>query len=359
MNTASPASTCTITEEIQEMETTPEGETSTIPTPDPNAAEGTIDHVLEIPNKYSHPFILAGNVAHRWMGCASYVDGCFDIVLRKSQAPCIVTDLFETGYRTKVDCHTEYGHILESEADCKVTEDGEHVKFLRYLCEADMVLKWIGIEGIGFSYMAIWTDETFHIDVDKCVLVEVPELHPWSPFLVEKEFHPALRRDDGWFYGPNTLDDAGDSYRIFSTIFHRAKGAQNTIPINVLSIPAYLDALVYHTTHYETSKPELASIADWQIRNLTRYLYLELPHQREPLLFQVEAETENYMLPYLARWKRKPHYVTSRSKGLVLVSDWDPDSFPDDIFPPLVWKGKMSRDPPQAPGSSSTGAVPE
>ncbi|KFY92616.1 hypothetical protein V500_04127 [Pseudogymnoascus sp. VKM F-4518 (FW-2643)] len=336
-----------------------EGGTSSIPTPDPNAAEGTIDHALDILNKYSHPFILVGNVAHRWMGCASCVDGCFDIVLRKSQVTPIVIDLVETGYWTLVDCHTEYSQILESDANWTVPEDGEPVAFLRYLCEADIVLEWVGVEAIGFDYMAVWTDETFHIDVDDCKLVEVPELHAWSPFLVEKEFHPALRRDDGWFYGPNTLDDAGDRYRIFSTIFHRAKGARNTTPINVLSIPTYLDTLVYQSTHYENFKRELASIADWQIRNLTRYLFLELPHQRDSILFQVKAETENYLLPYFAKWKRKPHYVTSRSRGLVLVNDWDPASYPEDTFPPVVWKGRMSPNPSQASGSSSTGAAPE
>lgn len=306
MDCPSPASTCTITGDDQEMEAEPS---------DSSSDGGTIDHVLDILNKYSHPFILVGNVASRWMGCPSSVDGCFDIVLRKSQVPSIVTDLVETGCWTSVDCHTEYSHILESNADSKVSEDGDHVGFLRYLCEADKVLKWIGVEAIGFDYMAVWTDESFNIDVDDCELVEVPELHAWSPFLVEKEFHPALRRDDGWFYGPNTLDDAGDRYHIFSTMFCRAKGAQNATPINILSIPSYLDALVYQNTHYETSKHELASIADWQIRNLTRYLFLELPHQRDPLLFQVKAETENYLLPYFARWKRKPHFVSTLSGG--------------------------------------------
>lgn len=321
--------------------------------------EGTIDHVFDILNRYSHPFILVGNVAHRWMGCASSVDGCFDIVLRKPQVLYIVADLVKTGYWATVDCHTEFSQILDSEADRALFRDGEHVGFCRYLCEADTVLRWVGVEAIGFEFVTIWTDETFHINVDNCELVEVPELHAWSPFLVEKQFHPSLHRDDGWFYGPNTLDDAGDHYRIFSTIFHRAKGAQNTTPINVLSIPAYLDALVYQSTHYETYKHELASLADWQIRNLTRYLFLELPHQRDSVLFHVEAETENFLLPYFARWKRKPHYVTSRSKGLVLVNDWDPKSYPEDTFPPVVWKGRMSRDPPQASGSSHTGAVQE
>jgi hypothetical protein len=65
---------------------------------------------------------------------------------------------------------------------------------------------------------------------------------------------------------------------------------------------------VYHATHYQTSKPRLAFIAGWQIRNLTRYLYLEFPTQKNAILFLVEAETEKYMDSYLKNYKRKPHF---------------------------------------------------
>jgi hypothetical protein len=148
---------------------------------------------------------------------------------------------------------------------------------------------------------------------------------------VEKEFHPALQRDDEWWYGPRTLEQASDGCHFLSTVYPRAKGLNNRSPIFILSIPAYLDALVYHTTHYQTSKPELVSIADWQIRNLTRYLYLELPHQKNAILFQVEAETEKYMESYFEGYRRKPRFVMTRSNGITRVHEWDPASYPNDI----------------------------
>lgn len=275
------------------METEPEGGTTIIPEPDPNADEETIDHVLDILNKYSHPFILAGLVALRWMGCSSCVDAGFDLVLRARQLPAIVTSLVESGYWTTFDGPKAL-EVFKSDAAWQYLENLEDRKILKYLCEAVAVLKWEGIEGIEFSYMRLWTDEIYHIDVDASPLVEVPELYPWNPFLVEKEFHPAFRRDDGWFCGPPTLDDRTSNDGadgIFSTLYQRAKGAQNTTPVHVLSIPAYMDALVYHKTHYVTSKPRLASTADWQINSLTKNLFLELPHQINQLFFQVEAET--------------------------------------------------------------------
>lgn len=359
MDAPSPASTCTISEEILGVDE-PEGETSTIPAPDPNAAEGTIDHVLDTLDKYSHPFILVGHVALRWMGCSSSVDAGFDLVLRTSQLPAIVTSLVETGLWTIFD-GAKTLEVFKSDAAWQDLENVEERRLLEYLCEADTVLKWEGIEGMGFSYMRLWTEEAYHINTDACPLVEVPELYPWNPFLVEKEFHPALRRDDGWFYGPRILDDAAaknGADGIFNTIYQRTKGAGNT-SINILSIPAYLDALVYHTTHYSTFKLGLASVADVQINNLTKDLFLELPHQMNPLLFQVDTETENYLQPYFAGWKRMPHYVMSLSKGRVPVNAWDLESYPEDLITPFVRMSRASRDSRQALGSSSTGVAPE
>jgi hypothetical protein len=295
--------------------------------------EGTIDHIFNVLDIYKHPFVLVGQVAHRWMGCASCVDGAFDIVLRNDQLDVIVTDLIKTGHWILFDPHRER-QILESDSFRPRSELHEHEMLLKYLCDADTVLRQVDLEGLRFEYLRIWSEETYQIKVDDCSFVEVPELHPWSPFLVENEFHPAIQRKDGWWYGPSTLDKASDRYRIFSTIFPRAKGPNNHSPICILSIPTYLDALVYHMTHYKISKPELYSIADWQIGNLTSYLYLELPHQKDALLFQIEAKTEDYMQPYLERYT-----VLNETKEIVLVNDWDPMSFPECIR--KTWVGQL------------------
>jgi hypothetical protein len=77
----------------------------------------------------------------------------------------------------------------------------------------------------------------------------------------------------------------------------------------------------------------LHSFAQWQIRNLTRYLYLEVPHQRDVILFQVEEETESYLQDYFKRYKRKPHTLflgEKESARTVLVNVWDPNTFPEE-----------------------------
>ncbi|KFY42187.1 hypothetical protein V494_02552 [Pseudogymnoascus sp. VKM F-4513 (FW-928)] len=189
MDIPSPASTCTLGEEVLEMTAGP-------PTARFND-EGIMDHVLDIFNAHSHPVILVGLVAQRWMGCASSVDAGFDLVLRKFQLPTIVTSIVETGFWTIFDSPKAFEAFKSKSGARKYPKDAEERKLLEYLCEADAVLKWEGIEGIGFSYMRLWTDEAYHIDIDATPLVEVPELYPWNPFLAENEFHPALRRDDG------------------------------------------------------------------------------------------------------------------------------------------------------------------
>ena len=67
-----------------------------------------------------------------------------------------------------------------------------------------------------------------------------------------------------------------------------------------------MDALVYHTTRYRKSKNGTAVHAAWIVKNLVRYLYLELPHQQLPLLMEMDGEFEAQQ-----------------------IRSWDPSSFPD------------------------------
>jgi hypothetical protein len=114
--------------------------------------------------------------------------------------------------------------------------------------------------------------------------------------------------------------------KTFSAHLPRGKSPSNAHPILVPSLPAYLDALVFHETHYKKSKPGFKLLASWIMRNLTRYLYLELPHQQLPLL--MELEEDEYMEEYLRGYKRKPFFVYRGGLG-TRVREWDPDSYPD------------------------------
>jgi hypothetical protein len=120
---------------------------------------------------------------------------------------------------------------------------------------------------------------------------------------------------------------------IFPTWLPRGKDPSNNIPIFIPSLPAHLDALIYQATQYRHSKPELAELASWEIRNLTRYLYLELPHQQLRLL--IEIEEDDFIDHYLQNYKRKPVFVYRRVPGTdsefesTRVKEWDPSSYPD------------------------------
>lgn len=132
--------------------------------------------------------------------------------------------------------------------------------------------------------------------------------------LTEEELHPVIEWEDGWWYGLNILSNAEHRpEHIFSTIWPRVKGPAITSPLLIPETVVYLDSLLYQRNNYRESKPELASISNWQIRNLVRYLYLELPRQNNTLLFQLSGDTENYMGSYFQGYKRKPFYVLPSS----------------------------------------------
>jgi hypothetical protein len=91
-----------------------------------------------------------------------------------------------------------------------------------------------------------------------------------------------------------------------------------------------MDALVYHTTRYRKSKEGLALASACIVQNLTRYLYLELPHQQLPLL--MEMEEDDYMEEYFKDYKRKPFFVYGIVEGVFesqQVRLWDPSSYPE------------------------------
>jgi hypothetical protein len=294
--------------------------------------QATILGVLE---SHKHPFMLVGVIAHRWMGCASGVDEGFDIVLRNDQLKTIVIDIINTGLWSPFDAAAEREIFEAYPSNKKERKEETYARqmLLNHCCDADAVLQRTNPQDARFEYLRIWSEDTYHIKVDQCPVIEVPDIYPWNCCLVEEELHPAARRDDGWWYGPYTLDGAKAAGRsIFGPVIP-VEGPKNSSPIFIPRIPAYLDTLVSQAMRCQKSKPQLHSFAQWQIRNLTRYLYLEVPHQRDVILFQVEEETESYLQDYFKRYKRKPHTLflgEKESARTVVVNVWDPKTFPEE-----------------------------
>jgi len=129
---------------------------------------------------------------------------------------------------------------------------------------------------------------------------------------------------------PNSPSSAHPNAIFFPGLL-RGKSASHPNPILVPNLTTYLDSLIYHAIHYKTKKPGLWAVSLWQLKNLTRYLYLELDHQQLPLL--IELEEYEFTEAYLGRYVRKPRFVYRRDeKGefeATRVREWDPTSLPE------------------------------
>jgi hypothetical protein len=276
-----------------------------------------MDHIVDIMVSHDHPVVLVGSSAQRWMGSAGAMSRICDLLTKDSALQNIGTALIQSGHWRNASPKEQSGldELPEFEADLflqrtKIEDDNE------------------------YEYLCLWSETTYHMNVDGCPSIEVPDFYPWYKVLIEEKWHPAIGREDGWWYGPRLssetklldLPEEAVAAKTFSRRLPRGKSPSNDHPILVPSLPVYLDALIFRKTHYKESKPGLAFLASWIIRNLTRYLYLELPHQQLPLL--IELEEDEHMEEYLRNFKRKPFFVYRR--GLELqVQEWDPTSYPD------------------------------
>lgn len=284
-----------------------------------------IDHIFEALKRHEHPFILVGTASSRWMGSRGCFDEAFDIVVRNHQLIEVVHDLIQTGHWVVFDAQA-----APQENHCLEKFGSNDQRFLNHCCEADAVLERVDQHIDTFARLRLWSEDSYRIRVDECPLVEVPDLYAWNTFLVEEKYHPASNRTDGWWYGPDTLTNT-QGHIVLPPNKPRGRSPNNTTPIFIPSIPTFLDALVDQKRLYKAGcKPALAFYAGWQLNNLTRYLYLELPHQKNTIQFEVEARNEGYLEQCFVNFKRKPFYVIDiQSRQPVLANVWDPDSYPE------------------------------
>jgi hypothetical protein len=291
------------------------------------AHQGHMDHVFEIMASHNHPVIMVGRSAHRWMGALGFLVTNCDFLIRNSALESIASSLVRTG-------HWEVHEIGLDATVHPLPPDNN---------TTDLVLRRTEKQDRDeIQYLSLWSETTYRISVDCCPLVEVPDFYPWHPILVEEKWHPAIDQG-GWWYGPrlhwNTkVFDPPETITGLCKYFGglpRGKSPTNNHTVHVPSLPTYLDALIYHDTHYHHSKPDLASESSWEIRNLTRYLYLELPHQQSRPL--IELKEHEYMKNYLQKyvhirkhcWVRRVVPGNEMELKSVRVKEWDPTSFPE------------------------------
>lgn len=273
---------------------------------------GILDQICPVLRAYNHPLILVGLVAHRWMGARGFSDHpTIDILLRNDQLHSITSDIVRTGHWKNLDVE-ELDKIPEC---CKVEQLGE----------ADIVLERTHHETLQIYYIRFWSEETYRINIDGCTLIEVPDVYAWRPYLIEEEYHPALSRKDGWWFGPDIRPKPTDC--ILPTLPH-GKPLGSSEQIFIPTIPTFIQAMWSQKVDYAESKPELAVYASWFIRNLTRYLYLEVSPRYSVIAFQLEEPYEAMMEEYVSRYKRKPRIVALSLERAVQVQEWDPTTYP-------------------------------
>jgi hypothetical protein len=212
---------------------------------------GSTDHVLDVLASHNHPAVLVGSSAQRWMGSAGMLTNGCDMLIRDSALSSIASYLVKTA-------HWE-AHDPDAPPPWEICPPTER--------DADFVLRRIDIiHDSEYHSLSLWTETTCHISVDDRPTVEVPVVYPWQQILVEEQWHPAINRDDGWWYGPRlhpdsklpNLPERAKPPTLFSKGLPRGKSATHDQPVSIPSLPTYLDALIYHITRYhQYSKPGL------------------------------------------------------------------------------------------------------
>jgi hypothetical protein len=274
---------------------------SEVPPPHkPNTALiGSMDHVLDILSSHHHPMILVGMAASRWMGSNVILPSACDLLIRDDEIDSVTSALIRSGH----------WNLQISEPQDFWTQ---HYSIHR---DADVLLQttanplhW------EYSHLRLYSESSYRLSVDTSPLIHVPDVYPWKTMLIEEDWHPANNRTDDYWYGPHVHPTSKLNYpegaalpTAFPPGLPRGISPIKTNGVYIPTLSRYLDSLIYHKTQYRDTKRGLSMQATWLIENLVRYLFLELSHQRLPLL--AELKEGEYMDAYLERYIRKPFYV--------------------------------------------------
>jgi hypothetical protein len=147
----------------------------------------------------------------------------------------------------------------------------------------------------------LWTESIYKLRVNEAELMRVPDIQAQNPYLVDERFATvpstqALTRDAR----------LASQVRLLPWVLSSSKGA----PIYVPSVPKLCDAISdqysYRTTDPENKRPRSGDRPKYHLQNLIRYLYLELPSQRETLLPLLAERNKAEMDKLITNYKRKP-----------------------------------------------------
>jgi hypothetical protein len=247
---------------------------------------GFFDHVVAVFSARQHPIILVEEWAMRWMGVA--VSSCdnLDLLIEDNKLDHIIADLLATGQYERV----------QQDLSCRMEDS-----FVKQIPR----LKRIDDHPFHTLCLSLWSESVYMLTTAGSV-VEVPDPFAWNNCLMEDRFDPAATDVISISY--QTRLAAGR--KILPDV--PAQSAESKRPIYVPSVPRLVDALHdqirYRQKHMETYNymSMRYTLPSYHLSNLTRYLHLEKPYQREKLIPELAERNRAAMETLLDRYKRKP-----------------------------------------------------
>lgn len=165
--------------------------------------------------------------------------------------------------------------------------------------------------------MRIFTEELYCLSVDDLPTLTIPNMKHQNVTLLEEEYHP----DPQYYrYGPSTPSRPGEGVQPIKC------PAKSDGLYFIPTLQAHLNALLDQIRKYsgDPAKKAMYSEARWNIWNLARYLFLELPHQREKILNKVHEQNREPMEERLNAYKRKLNVgVDSTTKKIYTIIPWE------------------------------------
>ncbi|KAJ8586078.1 hypothetical protein M405DRAFT_772092 [Rhizopogon salebrosus TDB-379] len=241
---------------------------------------GFLDDVFTVFDDHTHPVVMVGDQALRWMAVDLVTYQDLDLLVRCEQHRSIVHCILATGRWVAVD---HQPHLL-SEA-IRVAE----VPRLKHVEEE--------------FYINLWPENSFGLPVDG-ELREVPHVCAWNAVLVESRFYPQV--DPTHHTPPWLLSDTGARFL--------PKTPDQTPPplrpqrtrVYIPTIPRYIDACLgkVHASPNDPDNRHLVGDALRDVFYLIRYLHLETENQRAKLLSMLSELGEKIMRYHLDRYKR-------------------------------------------------------
>ena len=276
--------------------------------PEGDFVTGYLDDVLSVFERYEQPFILVGIMAMQWSGSNPMSNLEIDVLMQSSKMQAIANELVAS----------EEWMLSANPYPKEQYDDGtyENTTATRDIWLHSRRENLSGF--IGCKYLRFWPEDLYKLSVTSCQKLEVPDIIPRRPVVLEEEYY----RDPYGRFGPrrlSVLEAHGE--KILPSVKLRCKLTRRDIPIFIPSIEDHLNALLDQRREELESNTKCGNLPEWHIRNFIRYHIWDWPPASEWLLSnKVHERNYKYMKYMLERHVRKRISFYDRVLGKVRFS---------------------------------------